>query len=91
MLPPGATQGLGALGQERGHDVPVPGAHGQLLEGEGSLGSSFLVAQAPDAVGLISGPRAVEPRRLLREEVAEAPPDPRLLRRMEGEVARERA
>ena len=71
--------------------MPVQGAHEHLLGGEGFLGNSFLAAQAPDVEGLVLGPHAVEPGHLLGEEVAEAPPDPRLLRRMEGEAAREMA
>ena len=62
-----------------------------LLWDEGFLGSSLVVALAPDVVDLVLGLRALEPGRLLGEEVAEAPPDPRLLRRMEGEAAREMA
>ena len=79
------------LAQGCGLDVLEQGARERLLGDEGFLGSSFLVAQAPDAVGLVLGPRALEPGCLLGEEVVEAPPDPRLLRRMEGEAARERA
>ena len=71
--------------------MPVPGARVHLLGDEGFLGSSFLVVRAPDAVDLVLGPRALEPVRLLGEEVAEAPPDPRLLRRMEGEAVRGKA
>ena len=41
-----------------------------------------------DVVGLVLEPRALELGRLLGEEVAEAPPDLRLLRRTEGEAAR---
>ena len=61
------------------------GAREHLLGDEGSLGSSFLAAQAPDTEGLALGLRALEPGRLLGEEVVEAPPDPRLLCGMEGE------
>ena len=53
----------------------VLGAHGQLLEGEGSLGSSFLAARALDAAGPVQGPRALGTRRLLEGEAAEAPPE----------------
>ena len=74
-----------------GHGAPVLGAREHLLGGEGSLGSSFLVAQVPDMAGLNLGPRALGPGRLLGEEVAEAPPDLRLLRRVKGEAAREMA
>mgnify|MGYP005815865599 CR=1 FL=1 len=42
-------------------DVPERGARERLLEAEGSLGSSFLVAQALDTVGLVQGPHAWEP------------------------------
>ena len=91
MSPLGAARGLDVVAQGCGHGAPVLGAHWHLLGDEGFLGSSFLVARAPDAEGLILGPRALEPWRLLGEEVAEAPLDPRLLRRMEGEAAREMA
>ena len=59
-----------------------------LLGDEGFLGSSFLVARVLGAEDLILGPRALVPGRLLGEEVAEAPPDPRHLRRTEGDAAR---
>ena len=68
--------------------MPERGVRERLIEVEGSLGSSFLVARALGAVGLVQGPHALEPGHLLGEEVAEAPLDPRLLRRTEGEAAR---
>ena len=74
--------------QGRDLGAPTLGAREHLLGDEGSLGSSFLATQAPDAEGLALGLRALEPGRLLGEEVVEALPDPRLLRGMEGEVAR---
>ena len=74
--------------QARGPAEPVRGAHGRLPKDEGFLGSSFLVARAPDTVDLVLGPRALELGRLLGEEEAEAPPGLRLLRRTEGEAAR---
>ena len=64
------------------------GAREHLLGDEGSLGRSLLAAQASDMEGLALGLRALEPGRLLGEEVVEAPPDPRPLRGMEGEAAR---
>ena len=76
------------LAQGSGHGVPVQEARGHLLGGEGFLGSSFLVARALDAVGLVQGPRALETGRLLGEEVAEAPPELHHPRRTEGEAAR---
>ena len=74
--------------QGRDLGAPVLGAREHLLGDKGSLGSSFLAAQALDVEGLALGLRALEPGRLLGEEVVEAPPDPRLLRAMEGEAAR---
>ena len=74
--------------QECGHGAPVPGAREHRLVDEGFLDSSSLVARAPDAVDIILGPRALELGRLLGEEVAEAPPNLRLLRKMEGEATR---
>ena len=88
MLPPGATQGLSVLEQERGHDMPVQGAREQLLEGEGSLGSSFLAARAPDTAGPVQGPRALGPGRLLEGEAAKAPPELRCPCRAGGSAAR---
>ena len=79
------------LAQGCGHGMLVPGAREHLLGDEGFLGSSFLVVLALDAVGLVQGPRALEPGHLLGEEVVEAPPDPRLLRGMEGKAARRTA
>ena len=76
------------LAQGCGLDVRERGARERLLEAEGSLGSSFLVAHALDAVGLIQGPRALEPGHLLGEEVAEAPPELHHPLRTGGEVAR---
>ena len=70
--------------QGRDLGVPVLGAREHLLGDEGSLGSSFLAAQAPGAEGLALGLRALEPGRLLGEEVVEAPPDLCLLNGMEG-------
>ena len=86
--PLGAARGLGV--EVQGHDLGVPalGAREHFLRDEGSLDSSFLTAQAPGAEGLTLGLRALEPGRLRGEEVVEAPPDPRLLRGMEGEAAR---
>ena len=66
----------------------VQGAHEHLLGDEGFLGSSFLVARALDAVGLVQGPRALEPGRLLGEEVAEALPEPRRPCRTVGKAVR---
>ena len=57
------------------------GAPGQLLAGEGLLGSSALAALAPDGAGSAQGPRALEPWRLLEEEAAGALPE---LRRPRG-------
>ena len=74
--------------QGRDLGTPVLGACENLLGDEGSLGSSLLAAQVPDVEGLALGLRALEPGRLLGEEVAKAPPDPRPLRGMEGEAAR---
>ena len=76
------------LAQGCGHDALEQGECEHLLGDEGLLGSSFLVARALDAVGLPQGPRALEPGHLLGEEVAEAPPELRHQRRMEGEIAR---
>ena len=73
--------------QGRNLGVPVLGAREHLLADEGSLGSSLLAVHAPDMEGLALGLRALEPGRLLGEEVAEVPPDPRPLRGMEGEAA----
>ena len=64
-----------ALGRDLG--APALGAREHLLEDVGSLGSSLLSTQAPDVEGLASGLCALEPRHLLGEEAAEAPPDPR--------------
>ena len=88
MPPPGAARGLDVLAQGCGLDVLEQGAREHLLGDEGFLGSSFLVARALDAVGLVQGPRALEPGRLLGEEVAEAPPELHHPRRTEGEAAR---
>ena len=88
MPPLGAARGLGVEVQGRDLGAPALGAREHLLGDEGSLGSSFLAVQVPDAEGLALGLRASEPGRLLGEEVVEAPPDPRLLRGMEGEAAR---
>ena len=76
------------LEQECDHGAPVQGAHECLLGDEGFLGSSLLAAQAPDMEGLALGLRALELGRLLGEEVAEVPPNPRPLHGMEGEAAR---
>ena len=84
----GAAWGLDVLAQGCGHGVPVQEAREHLLGDEGFLGSSFLVARALDAVDLIQGLRALEPGHLLREEVAEAPPELHHLHRTEGEAAR---
>ena len=64
------------------------GARERLLEAEGFLGSSFLVARVLDAVGLVQGPRALGPGRLLEGEAAEAPPELCCLHRTEGDAAR---
>ena len=69
-------------------DALVQGERERHLEVEGFLGSFFLGVRALDTVGLAQEPGALEPGRLLGEEVAEAPPDLRLLRRTEGEAAR---
>ena len=74
--------------QGRDLGVPALGAREHLLGDEGSLGSSFIAAQALDAECLALGLHALEPECLLGEEVVEAPPDPLLLRGMEGEAAR---
>ena len=66
----------------------VQGAREHLFEVEGFLGSSFLVARAPDMVDLVLGPRALEPGRLLWEEAAEALPELRRPCMTEGEAAR---
>ena len=68
--------------------MPVRGARGQLLGDEGSLDISFLDVWVPDMAGRAQGPHALEPRRLLGEEVAEAPPELHHPRRKEGEAAR---
>ena len=88
MPPLGVARGLGMEVQGRDLGAPALGAREHLLGDEGSLGSSFLAAQVLDAKGLALGLRALEPGRLLGEEVVEAPPDPLLLHGMEGEVAR---
>ena len=88
MLPPGVARGLDVVAQGCGHGAPVPGAHKHLLGDEGFLGRSFLVVRAPDAVDLVLGPLALEPRRRLGEEVSEAPLDLHLLCRTEDEAAR---
>ena len=67
--------------QEHGRDVLEQGAPGQLLAGEGLLGSSALAALAPDGAGSAQGPCALEPWSLLEEEAAGAPPE---LRRPRG-------
>ena len=74
--------------QGRDLGAPTLGAREHLLGDEGSLGSSFLAAQAPDVEGLALGLRALEPRHLLGEEAVEVPPDPRPLHGTEGKVAR---
>ena len=84
----GAKRGLGVEVQGRDLGVLALGGREHLLGDEGSLGRSFLAVQAPNAEGLALGLRALEPGHLLGEEVVEAPPDPRLLHRMEGEAAR---
>ena len=76
------------LVQGRDHDVLEQGAREHLLEDEGFLGSSFLVAQALDAVGFVQGPCALEPGHLFGEEVAEAPPELHHQHKMEGEAVR---
>ena len=83
-----AARGLGVPEQERGRGVLAQGAREHLLEGEGSLGSSFLAARALDVVGLVQGPRALGPGRLLGEEATKAPPELRCLHRTEGDAAR---
>ena len=88
MPPPEAVQGLDVLAQGSGHGVLVQGAHEHLLGDEGFLGSSFLVARVPGTLDLVLGSRALEPGRLLGEEVAEAPPELHHPRRTEGEAAR---
>ena len=60
---------------EQGCGVPEQGAPGQLLAGEGLLGSSVLGALVPDGAGSAQGPRALEPWRLLEEEPAGASHD----------------
>ena len=75
-----------ALGRD--HDVLEQGACEHLLGDEGFLGSSFLVVRALDTVGLVQGPRALEPGHLLGEEVAEAPPELHHPCRTAGEAAR---
>ena len=74
--------------QGRDLGAPALGARKHLLGDEGSLGSSFLAAQALEAEGLALGLRALEPGRLLGEEVAEAPPELHHPQKMEGEAAR---
>ena len=86
--PPGATRGLDVVAQGCVHGVLVQGARGRLLEAEGFLGSFFLVARALDAVGLVQGPRALEPGHLRGEEVEEAPPELHRPRRTEGMATR---
>ena len=78
-----------ALGRDLG--ALVLGAREHLPGDVGSLGSSFVAALVLDVEGLALGLRALEPRHLLGEVAAEAPPDPRSLRGTEGEAARETA
>lgn len=66
----------------------VQGAREHLLGDEGFLGSSFLVTWALDAVGLDQGLRALEPERLLGEEVEEVHPQLHHPRRTKGEAVR---
>ena len=89
--PPGAARGLDVLAQGCGLGALVPAAHEHLLGDEGFLGSSFLVARALDVVGLVQGPRTLEPGILLSEEVAEVLPEPRRPCMMVGEAVRETA
>ena len=84
----GAAWGLGVEVQGRDLGAPALGAREHLLGDEGSLGRSFLAAQAPDAEGLTLGLHALEPGRLLGEEVVEAPPKLHRPCRTEGEAAR---
>ena len=46
-------RGLDMVVQGCDHGAPVPGSREHLLGDEGFLGSSFLVARALDAVGLV--------------------------------------
>ena len=68
--------------------MPVPGGCEHLLGDGGFLGNSSLAARAPDTVGPVQGPRALEPGRLRGEEVAEAPPELHHPRKTQGEAAR---
>ena len=86
-LPRGAL-GLDVAVQGCGHGIPVLGAREHLLEDEGFLSNSFLVVRAPGVVGLVLGPRALEPGHLLGDEVAGAPPKLHHPRRTEGEAVR---
>ena len=86
--PPGAARGLGVLVQGCSLAMPVQGARECLLEAKEFLGSFFLAARASDVVGHGQGPRALDPERLLGEEVAEALPEPHHPCMTEGEVAR---
>ena len=51
------------------------GAHRKLLEDEGPLGNSSLVARALDGAGPVQGPRALGIGRLLEGKAAEVPPE----------------
>src|SRR3954466_2074427 len=73
-LQQGAARGLDVPELEQGHDEPELGAPGQLLAGKGLLGSSVLAGLAPNGAGSTQGPRALEPRRLLGDELAGTPP-----------------
>ena len=61
------------LGAAQGLDVLEQGALGQLLEGEGLLGSFALAVLVPNRAGSAQGPRALELGHLLEGEAAEAP------------------
>src|SRR3954469_22711765 len=70
-----AARGLDVPELEQGRDEPEQGAPGQPLAVDGLLGSSVLAELAPDGAGSVQGPRALEPSRLLEEEVAGMPPE----------------
>ena len=78
------------LGAALGLDVLEQGALGQLLEGEGLLGSSTLAAVARDGAGSAQGPRTLGPGRLLEGEAAEAPQELHCPRRVGRGTARGR-
>ena len=85
---PGAARGLDVLVQGCNLAMLEKGAREHHLEAEGFLGSFFLATRAPGVVSHVQGPRALEPGRLLGEEVVEAPPGLHHPRRTEGEAAR---